>query len=147
MTKVRFHQPEEIVDESLRFAVIVSRYHEKWLYCKHRRRNTVEIPGGHREPGETIRETARRELYEETGALDYTLRQIGIYSVQRDEEETSFGALFLAEISTLGPLPECEMERIVLYAEAPDCQTYPEIQPYLQEKAVEFLRETERLPK
>lgn len=37
------------------------------------------MSGGHREPGETIEETARRELYEETGALRYTIEPLGTY--------------------------------------------------------------------
>ncbi|MFR7445451.1 MAG: NUDIX domain-containing protein [Sellimonas intestinalis] len=42
---------------------------------------TYEVPGGHREAGETIDETARRELYEETGATDFDLFPVCVYSV------------------------------------------------------------------
>ena len=77
--KVRFY--DEIEDERLKFAVIVSRYQNKWVFCKHKQRDTYEIPGGHRENGETILETARRELYEETGALEYSIQPICVYSV------------------------------------------------------------------
>ena len=30
-----------------------------------------EFPGGHREKGETIDDTAKRELYEESGAIEF----------------------------------------------------------------------------
>ena len=38
------------------------------MFCKHRDRDTHEVPGGHREDGEEILETVKRELKEETGA-------------------------------------------------------------------------------
>ncbi|MCR5214807.1 MAG: NUDIX domain-containing protein [Eubacterium sp.] len=34
------------------------------MFCKHRDRDTFEVPGGHREPSEEIIDTAKRELYE-----------------------------------------------------------------------------------
>lgn len=37
--------------------------------------------GGHREPGETILETAERELYEETGAIDFEIEPVCVCSV------------------------------------------------------------------
>lgn len=92
MLKVCFHQAIE--DEKIKFAVIAARYKNQWIYCRHRERNTFEIPGGHREVGETIIETAKRELYEETGAIDFELEEITVYSVVNDNIET-FGMLFL----------------------------------------------------
>ena len=64
---VRFHEHAD--DSLLRFAVICARYQNQWLLVRHRERRTWECPGGHREPGEDIDATARRELWEETGAL------------------------------------------------------------------------------
>ena len=40
---------------------------------------TWEIPGGHIEPGESPEEAARRELFEETGAAEFTIRPIFDY--------------------------------------------------------------------
>lgn len=44
--KVNFY--EEIEDSLLKFAVIVAKSAGKWVFCKHKDRNTLEIPGGHR---------------------------------------------------------------------------------------------------
>lgn len=65
----------------LKFAVIIARHNGKWVFCKHKERNTWEAPGGHREDGEDILETAKRELYEETGAITFDITPICIYSV------------------------------------------------------------------
>ena len=79
MTTVNFY--EAVPDEKLRFAVIIARKDGRLIFCKRKERNTCEIPGGHRESGESIEQTARRELYEETGAVDYTLTPVCVYSV------------------------------------------------------------------
>ncbi len=101
MIEVRFY--EDVDDALLRFAVILAKTQGKWVFCKHRERNTYEIPGGHREVGETILETAKRELYEETGAVDFDMEKLCVYSVVRDKNvaEESFGMLYFAQIRNL----------------------------------------------
>ena len=49
-------------DALLKFAVIISKSNGKWVFCKHKERDTFEVHGGHREFGEDIIETAKREL-------------------------------------------------------------------------------------
>ena len=72
----------DTVDEALlKFAVIIAKAGGTWVYCKHKERDTYEIPGGHREPGESILAAAERELREETGASDYTIEPVCAYSV------------------------------------------------------------------
>ncbi len=44
MTEVKFY--EEAADELLKFAVIIARSGDKWIFCKHRDRDTWEAPGG-----------------------------------------------------------------------------------------------------
>lgn len=144
MLAVRFYESSEIDDALLRFAVIIARHNGKWVYCRHHERDTFEVPGGHREPGETIEAAARRELYEETGANDFTLTPLCVYSVSGKGERVNnngetYGMLFWADIRSLGPLPETEIASISFFDEPPENQTYPEIQPKLLEKAEEIL--------
>ena len=108
------------------------------MFCKHRERDTYEVPGGHREKGEDIETTARRELYEETGALEFTLRPVCVYSVTAPDDldgEETFGMLFFADISSFEDELHSEIEKIVITDILPDKWTYPLIQPKLLEEA------------
>ena len=78
--EVRFFEPYEVEDHLFKFAVILARSGGKWVLCRHRDRTTWENPGGHREPGETMEETARRELLEETGFTANSLELVGVYT-------------------------------------------------------------------
>lgn len=140
MLKVNFYNLEVIEDSKLYFAVVSARYQGKWVFARHKQRSTWEIAGGHREIDEDISRTAARELIEETGAVDFKLYPICVYSVEKDDSE-SFGQLFYAEILQLGPLVDSsEIGEIKLFSNMPDKLTYPLIQPYLFEKTIEFLK-------
>ena len=129
-------------DSKLKFAVIIAQCNGKWVLCKHKQRDTWEFPGGHREPGESIDETARRELREESGAVEFTVTPVCAYSVTGKNRvnqtgEESFGMLYTAEIFSFEKDLHSEMERAELFSQLPDNWTYPEIQPKLLE---EYLR-------
>lgn len=36
---------EEAKDDKLRFAVIISRFQGKWVFCNHKERDTYDVPG------------------------------------------------------------------------------------------------------
>jgi 2,3-bisphosphoglycerate-dependent phosphoglycerate mutase len=65
--------------KAYRFVVIFTRYQGKWLYCRAKERNTFETAGGHIEHGETPLEAARRELFEETGAVRFDITPVFDY--------------------------------------------------------------------
>ncbi len=139
MLEVVFPKGAEVPDDQLKYAVIVTKYQNQWIFCRHKERNTWEIPGGHRESGETIEETAMRELREETGASDATLRKIGVYGVKRGDA-TTCGMLFFAEVSALEPLSgDSEIGEIQLFPSLPDALTYPDIQPALYRRVQAWL--------
>lgn len=136
--EVKFY--DNVEDNLLKFAVIISRSNGKWVFCRHKERDTYEVPGGHREEGESIEETARRELIEETGAIDFSIVPVCVYSVTgrnrvNETGQETFGKLFYSEIYSFTQELHSEMESVRLFQELPDQWTYPLIQPKLIEEA------------
>lgn len=135
--KVRFYDAAD--DALLKFAVIISKSEGKWVFCKHRERDTYEIPGGHREENETITDTAKRELKEETGAAEFDIKPVCVYSVTgknrvNETGEETFGMLYYADIKSFDGELHSEIERIELLSDLPTAWTYPLIQPFLIEE-------------
>ena len=139
MITVYFHENAD--DALFRYAIIIAKSGGRWVFCRHKERVTFENPGGHREPNEDIDQTARRELWEETGAKRYSIERICPYSVD-DGKEESFGMLYFAEIFEFDELPESEIAQIGLFEELPSEEkwTYPLIQPHLLKKAEEWIK-------
>jgi 8-oxo-dGTP diphosphatase len=121
---------QSIDDQDITFVVIVSQYNGKWLFCKHKERTTFEVVGGRREAGETIWETAHRELFEESGATEYELKQISPYRMKVSDTSFKCGMLFYAEIKELTSLPDSEIQSVHFFDEVPplDKLTYPHLQ-------------------
>lgn len=133
MVEVKFY--DKIDDKLLKFAVIITKINNQLVFCKHQKRDTYEIPGGHRENGETIFDTARRELYEETGALIYDIKPICVYSVVSSDNIETFGMLYLANVSSFEKELHNEIEKIIITDKLIENWTYPLIQPKLIEEA------------
>ena len=139
--EVKFYDTMD--DVFLKFAVIISRSNGKWVFCKHKERDTYEVPGGHRETDENIIETATRELQEETGALRFRMKPLCVYSVTgknsiNESGEETFGLLCYAEIMEFSDQLDSEMEKVVLMDYLPENWTYPLIQPRLIEKYLQM---------
>jgi len=140
MTEVKFFDPSFSPEVTLTYSVIAAKYGNGWLYVRHHKRKTWEIPGGHIEKDETADEAARRELMEETGALDFTIECVSTYSVLKNGE-TGYGRLYLAEISTLGPVPDTsEIAEVKIMDSLPENLTHPDIQPYLYQRVLEYIK-------
>ena len=127
LLQVKFYDSAD--DALLKFAVIIARYNGKWVFCRHKDRDTYEIPGGHRETGESITETARRELTEETGAANFALSPVCVYSVTgknrvNETGEETFGMLFFAEIQAFAEKPASEIEEVRLFDALPRYDEY-----------------------
>ena len=140
-TRIRFYETE--TEKPIKFAVILARYQGKWVFGRHQDRVTWEIPGGHRETDEMLEETARRELYEETGATECRLSPVCVYSVTAPWNfygEESFGMLFFAEIEAMESDLHYEIKELrfcdTKELPAPEQWTYPDIQPKLFGEAI-----------
>ena len=118
-----------------KYVVVLSEYQGKILLSRHKKRTTWETQGGKIEPGETPLMAAKRELYEESGAVDFEIEPLCDYwagEVQTKEEGN--GRVFLAKVKKLSAMPESEMAEVRTFDELPEKLTYPAITPTLFER-------------
>ena len=121
-----------------RFVVIFARYQDKWLYCRAKERDTFETAGGRIEPGESPLESAKRELYEETGTIKYDIKPVFDYSVHTPTDFSN-GQVYLAQVHELGEMPDFEMAEVKLFDTMPDKMRFPQILPVLFEKVSKMI--------
>lgn len=118
--------------KTYKYVVVLSTCCGKIMLSRHRARSTWETQGGHVEQGETPMEAAKRELYEESGAVDYDIRALCDYwAGDETTGEGATGMVFHAEIRECGPIPESEMAEVRLFDVLPENLTYPAITPEL----------------
>ena len=111
-----------------KYVVVLSEYNGKILLSRHKNRTTWETQGGHIENGEESIDAAKRELFEESGAVDFDIYPLCDYRAG-DKETNDFanGVVFRAVIKTLSELPESEMAEVKEFDTLPENLTYPDI--------------------
>lgn len=130
---------QETNTDHLKYAVVVAMHKGKWVFVRHKNRDTFEIPGGKREPGETIFEAASRELVEETGAVNFEIYPLDLFSHTSSPDKYS-GLLCYADIKSMGPKPHSEIQELAYFDETPKAVTHPTMHPQLFERAVKRTR-------
>ena len=113
--------------------VCVSKYKDKYVFSYNEKRKGWEIPGGHIEEGETWKEAAKREMYEETGATKIKVIPVSVYKI------STFGLLCYCEIEKMDDLPKYEMSKIMLSDKLPDNLSFPESHTLYFETVIEYL--------
>lgn len=121
---IEFFPPESIPLHDLTYVIIGAREKDQWIFVNHKDRETWELPAGHIEEGESAENAAIRELYEETGTTEGTVKAIHDYSVTIDGKKL-FGRIFFAKVMNRGKLPKTEIARIAVSAKSPEPATYP----------------------
>jgi 8-oxo-dGTP diphosphatase len=138
MLEVRL-QPTGIDHGQYLFVVIATQHKGRWVWVKHRERDTWEMPGGHIEKGELADDAAKRELFEETGAKIFSIKPVCDYLVKSESKE-GISRLYIANVEDFGPLPESEISCIEFFDCIPEMITYPEIQPILLSEVIRSLQ-------
>lgn len=115
-----------------KYVVVLSYYNGKILLSRHNDCSTWETQGSHIEENETPLEAAKRELFEESGAIEYSIAPVCDYwSGTEDMSHGANGMVFKALINKLGTIPESEMAEVRQFDALPDNLTYPAITPVL----------------
>lgn len=117
--------------QEYKFVVVLSKYKDKILLSRHKERTTWETQGGHIEPGETPLEAAKRELYEEAGAVEFEIEALCDYWAGKPDTQGANGMVFVAHITKLEALPDSEMAEVRTFDVLPENLTYPGITPIL----------------
>ena len=112
--------------QQYKYVVVLSSYQGKILLSRHKERTTWETQGGHIDAGETPLEAAKRELYEESGALEFDIEPLCDYWAG-----DAAGMVFTANIHKLGDIPDSEMAEVKTFDTLPENLTYPAITPVL----------------
>ena len=99
-SRVSFTPTDQLV-EPLKFAVMIAKYQETFLLVYNRFRVCWELPGGMIDPGETAREAAVRELFEETGQRASETWLLGKLELTGESKAKSVGALYGCKVATL----------------------------------------------
>ncbi|OAX50175.1 NUDIX domain-containing protein [Paenibacillus sp. AD87] len=85
-----FHE----LEQEIQYVIMVTQFQGKYVIIHNLKRRGWEFPGGNRESDESVLRAAERELYEETGALKFTLEPFGIYQMNG-----RFGMVYYANIT------------------------------------------------
>lgn len=123
MQLLSFHrEPEstEFQDARVGYALVVLRHGDRVLMVLERSRGCWEIPGGGIEPGETPRQAAARELYEEAGQRvgPADLRFVGFARTRLPDRAVLYGGVFTASVADPQPFtPNSEISEVRWRAE------------------------------
>lgn len=131
----------EIALSDLTYVVIGAREKGRWIFVRHRERESWELPAGHIEKNEQALEAARRELYEETGTVKAKIHVLNDYSVSI-RGKISYGRIFFAAVEEREPLPKSEIGEIMVAEETPLPATYPEAHKVFVRLLEKHIRQT-----
>jgi 8-oxo-dGTP diphosphatase len=122
-------------DQKLTYVVMGARYQDKWIFVRHRDRQTWEMPAGHIEAGESADRAAVRELFEEAGVVKSSLEVICDYEVTVGTK-VEYGRLYGVTVYEMEPQKEFEIEELLLSSGLPQSLTYPDVQTILFQRVI-----------
>ncbi len=122
-----------------KYVAVCTFYNGKYVLSKHKIRSTWETQGGHIEENEMPIDTARRELFEESGITDAEIYPVCDYYGYNSERHSN-SVVFVALAHSMGELPKFEMKEVGIFDSLPDELTYPHVTPVFFEEAKKFCK-------
>lgn len=106
---IELNENELMKIKPLAGSFVVVKNGDRYLLCFNKYRNQWELPAGKREEGETSRECAIRELYEETAQIIEQLEFKGIMKLKNKQNgEIKNNPVYYGTINELQPFIENE---------------------------------------
>jgi 8-oxo-dGTP diphosphatase len=124
------------LDAPLTHSLLVIKYEHKFLLIFNKWRKHWELPGGIIDQGETPRESAIRELFEETNQSLSDLDYKGLMKFQlKPDDRIEYGALYSGELPVINTFIENdEAAKIIFWDQKSDIGYIDEI----DEKLIEY---------
>ncbi len=110
-------QPADDPNTPITWAKVLAKHGDDYVLLFNYNRQQWETPGGGMESGETLYETAVREVMEETCQVVTNLVHRGLFKLWlADTQRSEYGALYTGEIETLLPfIVNNESDKICLW--------------------------------
>lgn len=109
----------EIDSDVIKYVVMIAEYNNQLIIIRNKQRQLWELPGGKKEENEDLIQAASRELYEETGAVQFELTPFAVYLMNG-----SYGMMFFVKVNELYELPNYEIAEIRLVDTLPENLLY-----------------------
>ncbi|MNP43058.1 NUDIX domain protein [compost metagenome] len=94
------------LDHPLTHALVIAKYEDKYLLLYNRWRKEWEVPGGMIDKGESCRECAVRELFEETNQQPGAIVFNGLMKFNLHTGKTEYGALYSVRLDQVTEFTE-----------------------------------------
>ncbi|MBM7606775.1 8-oxo-dGTP diphosphatase [Lysinibacillus composti] len=118
-------------------------YHDKWLCTIHKKRG-VEFPGGKVEPGETLKQAAIREVYEETAVHITDLKWFAYYIVY--DESPFCKAVFTGKVEKIDEFIEEHETLGMTWLTTEELENHPNLSFYMRDEGMKkMLQEVKNL--
>jgi 8-oxo-dGTP diphosphatase len=108
--------------DNIKYVWMITKHNGKFVLCWHRKSQKWDHVGGHVEEGENPLAAAKRELFEETGAVDFDIFPVFDHAAfRKDGTFINNGRTYFVNVREFSDLPNgSEMGKIGFFDEMPE---------------------------